>query len=125
MGLVTTLFLLLFKISLAFQGQLSLFSEVLQSNIQQITTAQGEGEQAVHSFSKTVDHAASILPTIELEERSEIEPDEASNYLDFQSFGVVQKNCNKGLSYIFGTKAIRGSRLPLYDFFHSWKFHLS
>lgn len=125
MGHLSGLFLLLFKISLVFQGQTYLFAKPAQDNIQEISSALGEGKEAVHSFASAIDQVASILPTVEVEERTEVESDGTSHHLSGQSLEREEKGKNKRLSLIFGTKALRGSLLPLYDFFHSWKFHLS
>jgi Fe-S oxidoreductase len=124
MGYLSGLFLLLFKISLIFQGQVDLFTETVQENIKGISSAHGEGKEAVHSIASAIEQIASILPTVEVEERSEVESDDTSHHLSIHRLEREEKGKAKRLSLIFGTKALRGSLLPLYDFFHSWKFHL-
>ncbi|MFM7629528.1 MAG: hypothetical protein ACKO44_08415 [Algoriphagus sp.] len=125
MGYLSGLFLLLFKVSLVFQGQIDLLAKTAQENIQEISSAHGEGKEAVHSFSSAIEQAASVLPTAEVEERTEVESNDTSHYLNIHRLESEEKGNTKRLSLIFGTKAQRGSLLPLYDFFHSWKFHLS
>jgi hypothetical protein len=66
-----------------------------------------------------------LASNIEVEEKVEVESESTTAVLLLHSSKFVRKDLLAGFFSIFGNKAIRGSLLPLYDFFHSWKIHLS
>jgi hypothetical protein len=82
----------------------------------------GEQLETVHGSFNGI---GTLVPSIEVEEKVEVESESTTSFLLLHSSKFVRKDLLAGFLSIFGTKAIRGGLLPLYDFFHSWKFHLS
>ena len=126
MILVSSLFTLLLRLSLLVQGpveEVSLdWSSLLDVESPASSSLTGEYLAHVHGSFNGI---GTLVPSIEIEEKVEVESEGTTAVLLFHSSKVVRKNLLSGFVTIFGTKAIRGSLLPLYDFFHSWKFHLS
>ena len=121
---LSRLFALLLRISLLCQGQVEGITDSVQLDFfenQHLTTEKGHLQPAQLSF----EGLGSLIPSIEIEERSEVESEESA--IDF-ALGSVTSFSERGflkVCRLFSNKAIRCSRLPLYDFFHSWKIHLS
>jgi hypothetical protein len=121
---LSTLFSLLLRLSLLCQGQVEEISDSVQLDFFEnhaIQTPENQFQPSFFSF----EGPGSLTPNIEIEERTEVESEDSDSEISIQA---ISKNAiaivkNKGGS-LFRNKAIRGSRLPLYDFFHSWKFHL-
>lgn len=121
---LSSLFALLLRISLLCQGQVEGITDSVQLDFfenQTLQAEEGHFQQAQLSF----EGLGSLVPSIEIEERSEVESEESA--LDFTLSSVTSFSEPGFLNVcrLFSNKAIRGSRLPLYDFFHSWKIHLS
>ncbi len=121
---LSSLFALLLRISLLCQGQVEDITDSVQLDFFENQTAQAEEghfQQAQLSF----EGLGSLVPSIEIEERSEVESEESPT--DF-AIGLVASSSESGLLKVcplFSNKAIRGSLLPLYDIFHSWRIHLN
>ncbi len=121
---LSSLFALLLRISLLCQGQVEGITDSVQLDFFENQTAQAEEghfQQAQFSF----EGLGSLVPSIEIEERSEVESEESPT--DF-AIGLVASSSESGLLKVcplFSNKAIRGSLLPLYDIFHSWRIHLN
>jgi hypothetical protein len=121
---LSSLFSLLLRLSLLCQGQVEEISDSVQLEFFENHTIQTPENQFQPSFF-SFEGPGSLTPNIEIEERTEVESEDSDSEISIQA---ISKNAiaivkNKGGS-LFRNKAIRGSRLPLYDFFHSWKFHL-
>lgn len=121
---LSSLFALLLRISLLCQGQVEGITDSVQLDFFENQTAQAEDghfQQAQLSF----EGLGSLVPSIEIEERSEVESEESPT--DF-AIGLVASCSESGFLKVcplFSNKAIRGSLLPLYDIFHSWRIHLN
>jgi hypothetical protein len=121
---LSSLFALLLRISLLCQGQVEDITDSVQLDFFENQTAQAEEghfQQAQLSF----EGLGSLVPSIEIEERSEVESEESPT--DF-AIGLVASCSESGILKVcplFSNKAIRGSLLPLYDIFHSWRIHLN
>ena len=120
---LSSLFSLLLRLSLLCQGQVEGISDSVQLDFFENNAIQTPENQFQPSF-VSFEGQGSLTPNIEIEERAEVESEDSDSEIaihSISSFKEIVKN--KGGS-LFTNKAIRGSRLPLYDFFHSWKFHL-
>mgnify|MGYP000011418925 CR=1 FL=1 len=125
MILFSSLFTLLFRLSLLVQGpveEVSLdWSSLLGVESPVSSSLTGEHLETVHGSFNGI---GTLVPSIEVEEKVEVESEGTPEVWLLNSSKPVNKNpLDSGVS-IFGNKAIRGSIL-LYDFFHSWKIHLS
>ena len=121
---LSSLFSLLLRLSLLCQGQVEGISDSVQLDFFENNSIQSPENQFQPSFF-SFEGPGSLTPNIEIEERTEVESEDSDSEISIQAipnFDAIVKN--KGGS-LFSNKAIRGSRLPLYDFFHSWKIHLS
>lgn len=124
MLILSSLFALLLRISLLCQGQVEGITDSAQLDFfehKSIQTEEGHLQQALISF----EGLGSLVPSIEIEERTEVESEESTTDLIFSTGLSVCEFTSIKVFTSLNNKAIRGSRLPLYDFFHSWKFHLS
>ena len=120
---LSSLFSLLLRLSLLCQGQVEGISDSVQLDFFENNSIQSPENQFQPSFF-SFEGPGSLTPNIEIEERTEVESEDSDSDISIQAiynFHAIVKN--KGGS-LFSNKAIRGSRLPLYDFYHSWKFHL-
>ena len=126
MILITSLFTLLLRLSLLVQGpveEVSLdWSSLLGVESPVSSALTGEHLETVHGSFNGI---GTLVPSIEVEEKVEVESESTTAVLLLHSLKFVKKDLLAGFLSIFGTKAIRGSLLPLYDFFHTWKIHLS
>ena len=121
---LSSLLALLLRISLLCHGQVEEIADSAQLDFFDSNAIQSPENQFQPSFFSFEGHG-SLTFTIEIEERSEVESEDSDSVISIHpiySFKKIEKN--KGGS-LFTNKALRGSRLPLYDFFHSWKIHLS
>ena len=121
---LSSLFALLLRLSLLFLGQVEEITDSVQFDYFESISIQSSENQFQPAYI-TFEGQGSLTSTIEIEERAEIESEDSDSEISIQAisnFDAIVKN--KGGS-LFSNKAIRGSRLPLYDFFHSWKIHLS
>jgi hypothetical protein len=121
---LSSLFALLLRLSLLFLGQVEEITDSVQLDFFESNSIQSSENQFQPAYI-TFEGQGSLNSTIEIEERAEIESEDSDSEISIQAipnFDAIVKN--KGGS-LFSNKAIRGSRLPLYDFFHSWKIHLS
>jgi hypothetical protein len=123
---ISSLFTLLLRLSLLIQGpvaEVSLhWSSLLAVESPVSPSLTGEHLAPVHGSFNGI---GTLVPSIEVEEKVEVESESTTTIFLLQSYKFVRKDISAGFLSIFGTKAIRGGLLPLYDFFHSWKFHLS
>lgn len=121
---LSSLFALLLRISLLCQGQVEGITDSVQLDFFENQTGKAE-EGHLQQVQFTFEGLGSLVPSIEIEERSEVESEESA--IDFALGSVTPFSERSFLKVcrLFSNKAIRGSRLPLYDFFHSWKIHLS
>lgn len=125
MFIVSSLFVFLLRISMAFQGQVEILADAVQ---QEFFASQGKEEtaqQQVRPDSGGFSAAGSLVPNIEIEEEVEVEAEESAGDWHLPTFLFDQKAHEGFTTPHYGNKAPRGSRLPLYDFYHAWKFHLS
>jgi hypothetical protein len=126
MILISSLFTLLLRLSLLGQGsgeEVSLnWSSLLTVESPVSSSLTGEHLAPVHG---SINGIGTLVPSIEVEEKVEVESESTTSFFLLHSSKFVRKDLLAGFFSIFGTKAIRGSLLPLYDFFHSWKIHLS
>ena len=126
MILISSLFTLLLRLSLLGQGsgeEVSLnWSSLLTVESPVSSSLTGEHLAPVHG---SINGIGTLVPSIEVEEKVEVESESTTAVLLLHSSKFVRKDLLAGFFSIFGNKAIRGSLLPLYDFFHSWKIHLS
>lgn len=121
---LSSLFALLLRISLLCQGQVEGITISAQLDFfgqKTIQTEEGHLQQPLVSF----EGLGSLVPTIEIEERTEVESEESATDLVLGTVSSSREFTFRKVFSIFTNKAIRGSRLPLYDFFHCWKIHLS
>jgi hypothetical protein len=105
------------------QGQVEEITDSVQLDFFENNSIQSPENQFQPSFF-SFEGPGSLTPNIEIEERTEVESEDSDSEISIQAisnFSAIVKNKSGSL---FSNKAIRGSRLPLYDFFHSWKFHL-
>jgi hypothetical protein len=123
---ISSLFTLLLRLSLLIQGpvaEVSLhWSSLLAVESPVSSSLTGEHLAPVHGSFNGI---GTLVPSIEVEEKVEVESESTTTVLLLQSSNFVRKDISAGFLSIFGNKAIRGSLLPLYDFFHTWKIHLS
>ena len=120
---LSSLFALLLRLSLLCQGQVEEITDSVQLDFFENNSIQSPENQFQPSFF-SFEGPGSLTPNIEIEERTEVESEDSDSDISIQAISNVNAIVkNKGGS-LFSNKAIRGSRLPLYDFFHSWKFHL-
>lgn len=123
---ISSLFTLLFRLSLLVQGpieEVSLdWSSILTVESPVSSSLTGEHLAPVHG---SINGIGTLVPSIEVEEKVEVESEITTAVLLLHSSKFVRKDLLAGFFSIFGNKAIRGSLLPLYDFFHTWKIHLS
>lgn len=126
MILVTSLFTLLLRLAVVVQGSgenVTLdWSSHLAAGLPVSSSLTGEHIEAVHGSFNGI---GTLVPSIEVEEKVEVESESTTTVVLLHATKFLPKNLLAGFLSIFGNKAIRGSLLPLYDFFHSWKFHLS
>jgi hypothetical protein len=126
MILISSLFTLLLRLTLLVQGSgenATLdWTSLLAVESPGSSSFTGEHFSAVHGSFNGI---GTLVPSIEVEEKVEVESESTTAVLLLHSAKFVKKNLFAGFLSIFGNKAIRGGLLPLYDFFHSWKFHLS
>ena len=66
-----------------------------------------------------------LKQTKEILRRAEVESEDSDSEISIHSLYNFKEIVKIKGGSLFSNKAIRGSRLPLYDFFHSWKIHLS
>ncbi len=126
MILITSLFTLLLRLSLLVQGPVEEVSldwpSLLGVESPISSSLTGEHLETVHGSFNGI---GTLVASIEVEEKVEVESESTTAVLLLHSLKFVKKDLLAGFLSIFGTKAIRGSLLPLYDFFHTWKIHLS
>jgi hypothetical protein len=125
MFVVSSLFVILLRISMAFQGQVEVLADAVHQDFFASQGIQESAEQEVRHASVGFTATGSLVPTIEIEEKVEVEAEESGGNWYLHTFSFDQKASISGIVALYGNKALRGSRLPLYDFFHSWKIHLS
>jgi hypothetical protein len=117
-----TLFL---RLSLAIQGQLGVFTDLASTGDQLHCKSLSAPQESIHSDDSWFDGNISLTRKLENEERVEVEGERLLDLSLGFSFYPIAKAFRLVSNSVFGTKAIRGSLPPLYDFFHSWKIHLS
>ena len=126
MILFSSLFTLLFRLSLLVQGPVEVvsldWSSLLGVESPVSSSLTGEHLETVHGSFNGI---GTLVPSIEVEEKVEVESESTTAVLLLHSSKFVKKDLLACFLSLFGNKAIRGSLLPLYDFFHSWKIHLS
>ncbi|OOG72388.1 hypothetical protein [Algoriphagus sp. A40] len=117
-----TLFL---RLSLSFQGQVVEFSElgISQENIH--CKEHSAPQEIISENSEWIYGNISLARKLEKEERVEVEGESFAGFSDLFSFSFPEQVSILVSNPTFGNKALRGSLPPLYDFFHSWKIHLS
>ena len=121
---LSSLFSLLLRLSLLCQGQVEEISDSVQLDFYESEAIQSPENQFQPSFF-SFEGQGSLTPNIEIEERTEVESEDSDSEISINSLYNLKEIVKiKGVS-LFSNKAIRGSRLPLYDFFNSWKIHLS
>jgi len=125
MFLISSLFVLLFRILMAFHGQVEVLADAVQQEFFASQGTQETAEQQIRNTSGGFASTGSLVPTIEIEEKVEVEAEESAGDWHQFTFAFDRQASIAVATALYGNKAIRGSRLPLYDFFHSWKTHLS
>jgi hypothetical protein len=121
LGLIT----LFLRLSLAIQGQLIEFSDVSNSTEQIHCKEYSASQKVISAGSDWLYGNINLVRKLEKEERVEVEGENSLDFSEFVSGNLFKQDSKLGSNSIFGNKAIRGSLPPLYDFFHSWKIHLS
>lgn len=121
---LSSIFSLLLRLSLLCQGQVEGISDSVQLDFFENNAIQSLENQFQPSFI-SFEGPRCLTPNIEIEERAEVESDDSDSEIAIHFIFSFKEIVNNKVSSLFSNKAIRGSRLPLYDFFHSWKFHLS
>ncbi|MCM0042146.1 MAG: hypothetical protein NBV61_05205 [Algoriphagus sp.] len=121
---LTSLFALLLRLSLLCQGQVEGISVSVQLDFFENQTLQAEEGHLQHA-QLSFEGLGSLVPSIEIEERSEVESEESASDFLLGSVASFRESAFLRVCHLFRDKAIRGSHLPLYDFFHAWKIHLS
>jgi hypothetical protein len=121
---LSSLFALLLRVSLLCQGQVEGITDSVQLDFFENTAIQTE-EGHIQQPILTFEGLGSLVPTIEIEERSEVESEKTSSDFILGTSASFSQFTFLKVCQLFSNKAIRGSLLPLYDFFHSWKIHLS
>ncbi|RIW14538.1 hypothetical protein D0X99_13360 [Algoriphagus lacus] len=121
LGLIT----LFLRLSLAIQGQVVELSDLAITENKIQCAEHSPSQEIIYSESNWLSGNISLARKLEKEERVEIEGESFLGYLDLVSFSFPEKVSILISNSVFGNKAIRGSLPPLYDFFHSWKIHLS
>lgn len=119
---LVTLFL---RLSLFIQGQVAVVSDYAVADQNLSCHHHSKQEQTLQTDSDWFSGNVTLARKLEKEERIEVEGE--------VSFGISCSCFPKPLELAYGldshptygTKAIRGSLLPLYDFYQSWKIHLS
>lgn len=121
LGLIT----LFLRLSLAIQGQVVELSDLSIAGEKIECTEHTPTQEIIYSESNWLSGNISLARNLEKEERVEVEGESFLGFSDFISFNFSEKVSILISNSTFGNKAIRGSLPPLYDFFHSWKIHLS
>ena len=121
---LSSLFSLLLRLSLLCQGQVEEISDSVQLDFFENNAIQSLENQVQPSY-VSFEGQGSLTPTIEIEERAEVESEDSDSEISIHSVYNFKEIVKINGVSLFSNKAIRGSRLPLYDFFHSWKIHLS
>jgi hypothetical protein len=106
------------------QGQVEGISESVQLDFFESNAIQSLENQVQPSY-VSFEGQGSLTSTIEIEERTEVESEDSDSEISIHSLYRLKEILKSKGGLLFSNKAIRGSRLPLYDFFHSWKIHLS
>ena len=125
MFIISSFFVLLFRISLAFQGQVETLADAVQQEFFASQGIEETAQQQVRPDSGGFSAVGSLVPSIEIEEEVEVEAEESAGDWHQFTFSFNRKTSKEVATALYGNKAPRGSRLPLYDFYHTWKFHLS
>ena len=117
-----TLFL---RLTLAIQGQVEAVADFSFAE-EKITCKTADSTQASLHVDPTW-WTGNINLSRKLENEERIEAEAEVSLFHYSNFSLHLLFENRGLvsNPSFGTKAIRGSLPPLYDFFQSWKIHLS
>jgi hypothetical protein len=121
---LSSLFALLLRVSLLCQGQVEGITDSVQLDFFENTAIQTE-EGHIQQPILTFEGLGSLVPSIEIEERTEVESEKSSSDFILGTSPSFRQFTFLKVCQLFSNKAIRGSLLPLYDFFHSWKIHLS
>lgn len=121
---LSSLFALLLRLSLLFFGQVEEITDSVQLDFFESNSIQSSENQFQPSFF-SFEGPGSLTSNIEIEERTEIESEDSDSEVSIHSIYTFKEIVKNKSGSLFSNKAIRGSRLPLYDFFHSWKIHLS
>ena len=121
---LSSLFALLLRLSLLFLGQVEEITDSVQLDFFESNSIQSSENQVQPSY-VSFEGQGSLTPTIEIEERTEVESEDSDSEISIHSLYRLKEILKSKGGLLFSNKAIRGSRLPLYDFFHSWKIHLS
>ena len=121
---LSSLFALLLRLSLLCQGQVEEIADSVQLDFFESNAIQSPENQFQPSF-VSFEGPGSLTSNIEIEERTEIESEDSDSEASIHSIYTFKKIVKIKSGSLFSNKALRGSRLPLYDFFHSWKIHLS
>ena len=122
---ILSLITLFLKLSLAIQGQLGVASEVLGSD-QTIHCANKRSQQEIlYADSDWFSGNVTLARKLEKEERVEVEGEISLGISCSCSPRLLELAGGLDSHPTYGNKALRGSLPPLYDFFQSWKIHLS
>jgi hypothetical protein len=121
LGLIT----LLLRLSLAIQGQIGMIEDLVHQNELFSCTNERPDKEYLSNDADGFYGNISLIRKLEKEERVEVEGEGFPNFSTEISFDYHVKSLLISSGAGFCTKPIRGSLLPLYDIFHSWKIHLS
>jgi hypothetical protein len=118
---LSSLFVLLLRLTLFCQGQVEGLSNLGSFIFFETQTVHSEASQ-LQPILISFESSGSLTATLETEERAEVETEDSDfSILSVYSFHEFVRN--KG-GFLFSIKTFRVSRLPLYDIFHSWRIHL-
>ncbi len=120
---LSSLFAILLRLSLLCQGQVDGLSDSVKLFFFESQEIQSD-ESFVQDYFVSFEGSGSLTSNIEIEERTEVESEDSPFDIYSHSIFPFKEILKSRSGLLFSNKALRGSCLPFYDFFHSWKIHL-
>ncbi|MBC6365220.1 hypothetical protein [Algoriphagus sp. AK58] len=122
---ILNLITLFLKLSLVIQGQAGVVSDFVGSEDTLHCANKTSHEEVLYADSDWFSGNVTLTRKLEKEERVEVEGEVSFGVSCSCSPGFLELGSGLAGHPAYGNKAIRGSLPPLYDFYHSWKIHLS
>lgn len=119
LGLIT----LFLRLSLSIQGELAQLSDLATLGVH--SECISAPSLSLHADPNGFSVNVNLTKKLEKEERVEVEGEGVFTISSSSLLKNLGQTSRMVLHPLYGSKAIFGSRPPLYDFFHSWKIHLS